>query len=128
MEPNFLRSGFHEECAVFGIWGEPDASHIAYLGLYAQQHRGQESAGIATFEQQKIHVYKGLGLVPEVFNESRLSELVGDCDVGHNRHSTAGANRIDNAQPLLAELKTGPLAVAHNGNIVNAPELREKLI
>ncbi|OFZ15994.1 MAG: amidophosphoribosyltransferase [Bdellovibrionales bacterium RBG_16_40_8] len=120
--------GFRDECAVFGIWGDPEAGRMAYLGLYAQQHRGQESSGIVTLhDEQHLH-HKGIGLVGEVFDEDNLQRLQGTAAIGHNRYSTTGENLITNAQPLTAILKSGPVAVAHNGNIVNASLLREELI
>jgi amidophosphoribosyltransferase len=120
--------GFHDECAVFGIWGDPEAGRMAYLGLFAQQHRGQESSGIVTLAEGQHRLHKGLGLVGEVFNEQNLVKLIGEAAIGHNRYSTTGANLIANAQPLAATLSSGPLAIAHNGNIVNAAQLREELI
>lgn len=120
--------GFRDECAVFGIWGDNEAGRMAYLGLFAQQHRGQESSGIVTLnEAQHLH-HKGLGLVGDVFNESNLERLVGSAAIGHNRYSTTGENLISNAQPLTAMLFSGPVAIAHNGNIVNAKAIREELI
>lgn len=118
---------WREECAVFGIWGDPEAGQMTYLGLYAQQHRGQESAGIVSqFEGRHIH-RKGLGLVGDVFNEESLSHLKGHAAIGHTRYSTTGGNLLTNTQPLTAQLLNGPVALAHNGNIVNAEPLREKL-
>ncbi len=119
---------FHDECAVFGIWNDPEAARMTYLGLFAQQHRGQESAGIVTnFEGQQLH-HKGLGLVGDVFSETNLNDLKGFASVGHTRYSTTGQNLLTNAQPLTAQLEAGPIALAHNGNIVNAQELRKDLI
>lgn len=117
-----------EACGVFGVFapGE-DVAKLAYFGLYALQHRGQESAGIATFEGQQIHVHKDMGLVPQVFNEKILSQLPGRLAVGHTRYSTTGSSRIVNAQPTVAETRVGPLALAHNGNLVNVLELRDAL-
>ena len=124
----FNLPGFHDECAVFGIWGDPEAGQMTYLGLFALQHRGQESSGIVTLsEGQHIH-HKGLGLVGDVFTEERLKKLVGTSAIGHNRYSTTGENQLANAQPLTAVLQSGPLAIAHNGNIVNATAMREELI
>ena len=126
---------FHDECAVFGIWGDTEAGRMTYLGLYSQQHRGQESSGIVTLktsgftEDRPTHmVHKGLGLVGEVFSEEDLQRLEGTAAIGHNRYSTTGENLIANAQPLTANLRSGPIAVAHNGNIVNSASLRESLI
>ncbi len=122
--------GFRDECAIFGIWGDPEASRMTYLGLYAQQHRGQESSGIVSLKEDGgTHlVHKGLGLVGDVYTEEHLSGLVGSAAIGHNRYSTTGANLIANAQPLTANLRSGPVAIAHNGNIINGSQLREALI
>ncbi|MBX2986420.1 MAG: amidophosphoribosyltransferase [Bdellovibrionaceae bacterium] len=118
---------WREECAVFGIWNHPEASRLAYLGLYAMQHRGQESAGIVSLDQgQHIH-HKGLGLVGDVFRDADLERLRGEAAVGHVRYSTTGQNLLTNAQPLTAMLLNGPIAVAHNGNIVNSEVLRREL-
>jgi amidophosphoribosyltransferase len=120
---------FREECAVFGIWGDEEAARMTYLGLYAQQHRGQESTGIVSCDQNGHHiVHKGLGLVGEVFTDAVLDALTGTAAIGHNRYSTSGANLLINAQPLTATLNSGPVAVAHNGNIVNARVLQKRLI
>jgi amidophosphoribosyltransferase len=118
-----------EACGVFGIYapGE-DVAKLTYFGLYALQHRGQESAGIATFEGNQVHLYKNMGLVSQVFNEGILAELPGDMAVGHTRYSTTGSSRIANAQPALVETRLGKLALAHNGNLVNTGELREHLL
>lgn len=119
---------FREECAVFGIWGDPEAARMTYLGLFAQQHRGQESSGIVSLHEGHHVHHKGLGLVGEIFQESHLEKLMGSAAIGHNRYSTTGENLIANAQPLTATLQSGPVAVAHNGNIVNAKGIREELI
>ncbi|MBD2127546.1 amidophosphoribosyltransferase [Microcoleus sp. ZQ-A2] len=118
-----------EACGVFGIYapGE-DVAKLTYFGLYALQHRGQESAGIAVFQGDRVHLYKNMGLVSQVFNESILAELPGDMAVGHTRYSTTGSSRIANAQPALVETRLGKLALAHNGNLVNTGELREHLL
>lgn len=114
-------------CAVFGIWNHEEAARITYLGLYALQHRGQESSGIVSlFKGQHLH-HKGLGLVADVFKESELESLKGQAAIGHNRYSTTGQNLIANAQPLTAELIQGPVAVAHNGNIVNTNKIKQDL-
>lgn len=118
-----------EACGVFGIFApNEDVATLAYFGLYALQHRGQESAGIATFDQGKLHSHKDMGLVSQVFNDGALHRLPGQSAIGHTRYSTTGASRICNAQPVIAETPLGPLALAHNGNLVNAPDLREALI
>jgi len=122
-----ISHGFHDECAVFGIWGDPEASRMTYLGLYAQQHRGQESSGIVSSNEGQHVVHRGMGLVGDVFQESDLIRLTGHAAIGHNRYSTTGASQLDNIQPLSAHLLTGPIALAHNGNIVNAESLRQEL-
>lgn len=118
---------FRDECGVFGVWNHPQASRLAYLGLYAIQHRGQESAGIVTLDGQIQHSRKGLGLVADVFNDETLNQLPGRAAIGHVRYSTTGMNSLANAQPLTAQLFNGPIAVAHNGNIVNADALKTEL-
>lgn len=118
---------WREECAVFGAFGDPEASRMTYLGLYAQQHRGQESSGIVSLDGDKHIVHKGMGLVGDVFQESDLMRLSGNAAIGHNRYSTTGASLQYNIQPLAAHLMHGPVALAHNGNIVNADQLREEL-
>lgn len=118
---------WREECAVVGVWNHEEAARLAYLGLFAMQHRGQESAGVVSLnEGQHIH-HKGLGLVGDVFSETDLVRLKGEAAIGHARYSTTGQNLLTNAQPLTAQLHSGPLAVAHNGNIINAHEVRESL-
>lgn len=118
-----------EACGVFGIYapGE-DVAKLTYFGLYALQHRGQESAGIATFDGEKVHLHKDMGLVSQVFNESSLGHLPGNLAVGHTRYSTTGSSRVVNAQPVVVETRLGSLALAHNGNLVNTKELREELL
>ncbi len=120
---------WHEECAVFGIWGDPEASRMTYLGLYAQQHRGQESSGIVSLKSEggEHIVHRGMGLVGDVFQESDLLRLEGPAAIGHNRYSTTGGSQQDNIQPLSAHLSNGPVALAHNGNFVNAEQLRKEL-
>ena len=119
----------HEECGVFGICapGE-DVARLTFFALHALQHRGQESAGIATSDGAVAHIYKAMGLVTQVFTEENLSTLPGYLAIGHNRYSTTGSSRLRNAQPLLIETALGPLGVAHNGNLINAPELRRDLL
>lgn len=116
-----------DECGVFGVWGHPDSSRLTYLGLFAMQHRGQESAGIVSLDQGKHIHHKGLGLVGDVFKDSDLKRLAGETSIGHVRYSTTGQNLLTNAQPLVADLYNGPVAVAHNGNIVNSLVLRKEL-
>lgn len=115
------------ECGLFGIYDHADAARLAYFGLYAQQHRGQESAGIVTRDEDGVHEHKGMGLVPDIFTESSLRSLTGRTAVGHVRYSTTGRSSSCNAQPFLAHYKGQDIALAHNGNLVNAGELREKL-
>jgi len=121
----------HEECGVFGIFNQEnifiDVAKLTYFGLYALQHRGQESAGIAVSDGQKILIYKDLGLVSEVFNEEKLKTLQGNCAIGHVRYSTTGANIWENSQPILKNYKGGTFSLAHNGNLVNQEELKAKL-
>ncbi len=118
-----------EACGVFGVYApNEDVAKLAYFGLYALQHRGQESAGIATFEGQQVHLHKNMGLVSQVFNEGVLNQLPGEMAVGHTRYSTTGSSRVANAQPAVVETRLGPLALAHNGNLVNTTELREALL
>ncbi len=116
-----------DECGVVGIWNHKDASRIAYLSLYAIQHRGQESAGIVTLEEGQQYVHKGLGLVSEVFDDGTLDRLKGQAAIGHVRYSTTGFNQMANTQPLHSNLLNGPVAIAHNGNIVNAGPVKERL-
>jgi amidophosphoribosyltransferase len=118
---------FHDQCGLFGVFGHPDAAHLAYMGLYALQHRGQESAGIAAADGIRIRLEKGMGLVNDVFTEGRLETLVGDRAIGHVRYSTSGETVATNAQPYLIECHRGPIAVGHNGNLVNAAILRQEL-
>jgi amidophosphoribosyltransferase len=124
-------SSFKDECGVFGIWNHPEASRLTYLGLYALQHRGQESAGIVSLEyrnDEAFHnIHRGLGLVNEVFNETILDQLSGRAAIGHNRYSTTGSNLLANAQPLTAQILGQPFAIGHNGNFVNGNELRREL-
>ncbi|BAY14826.1 amidophosphoribosyltransferase [Nostoc sp. HK-01] len=118
-----------EACGVFGLYApEQDVAKLTYFGLYALQHRGQESAGIATFEGTKVHLHKDMGLVSQVFNESILEELPGNLAVGHTRYSTTGSSRRVNAQPAVVETRLGSIALAHNGNLVNTMQLREELL
>ncbi len=117
-----------EECGIVGVYGHPEAAKMAYLGLYALQHRGQESAGIVASDGDNLTIYKNKGLVGDVFSpRDRLDELAGPMAIGHVRYSTTGSNRIANAQPLLVNYRGGSLAIAHNGNLINAAELRAEL-
>jgi amidophosphoribosyltransferase len=121
------RSGFSDECGIFGVVDSEDAANLAYLGLYALQHRGQESAGIASLDGGQIHVEREMGYVADVFDEARLSRLPGHTAIGHVRYSTAGASALANAQPIVFATGRGPLGLAHNGNLVNAREIRSVL-
>ncbi len=119
----------HEACGVFGIYARgEDVARLAFFALYALQHRGQESAGIAVSDGQMVRMHKGMGLVAQVFDEDNLRPLQGHIAIGHNRYSTTGSSRLLNAQPFLLESVLGSLAVAHNGNLVNAPRLRRELL
>jgi amidophosphoribosyltransferase len=118
---------FHDRCGLFGIFGHPEAAHLTYLGLYAQQHRGQESAGIVSSDGERLRIEKGMGLVNDIFTDDRLALLPGDRAMGHVRYSTAGDTVAANAQPYLIECHRGPIAVGHNGNLVNAAILRHEL-
>lgn len=109
------------------MWNNQEAARLSYLGLYAMQHRGQEGSGIVSLNKGEHLIHKGLGLVGDVFNETELERLVGTAAIGHNRYSTTGQNLLANAQPLAANLRWGPIALAHNGNIVNNKELRQAL-
>jgi amidophosphoribosyltransferase len=115
-------------CGVFGVFGHPNAAELAYFGLYALQHRGQESAGIVTCHEGKFYKHHGMGLVPQIFNDPKiLHDLVGSMAVGHTRYSTTGTSNLRNAQPLTVDCARGQIAVAHNGNLTNAAQLREEL-
>jgi len=118
---------FADECGVFGVHGHPEAANITYLGLYALQHRGQESAGIVSAAAHEQHVHRGMGLVADVFNEEILKRLPGRHAIGHVRYSTAGGSIARNAQPFYASTDAGPVAIAHNGNLVNAAAIRREL-
>jgi amidophosphoribosyltransferase len=116
---------FHDECGLFGIWNHAEAANVTYLGLYALQHRGQESAGIAATDGDNFHIEKAMGWVADVFSRERLRRLPGQRAIGHVRYSTAGSSNLRNAQPITAKTARGPIAIAHNGNLTNAEELRK---
>ena len=118
----------HEACGVFGIFGHPEASKLTYLGLYALQHRGQESAGIAAYDGSRVRVIRKMGHVADIFDEPTLAELPGRIAIGHTRYSTAGESKLSNAQPIVIDCVHGQIGVCHNGNIVNANEIRERLV
>jgi glutamate synthase domain-containing protein 1 len=119
---------FKDECGVFGIFGNPEAANLTYLGLYALQHRGQESAGIATADGERMRVSRTMGQVADAFTGNVLEGLPGHLAIGHTRYSTAGESKLQNAQPMLIDCAHGQIAIAHNGNIVNARELRDELV
>jgi amidophosphoribosyltransferase len=122
------RDKFRDECGVFGIFGHPDAAHMTYLGLYALQHRGQESAGITVASGGRLKQARAMGYVSDVFSQDVLDGLVGPSAIGHVRYSTFGDSRVVNAQPILIECSHGQIALCHNGNLVNATELRDELV
>jgi amidophosphoribosyltransferase len=119
---------FKDECGVFGIFGHPEAANMTYLGLYALQHRGQESAGIAASDRQVVRLSRAMGYVADVFDAQTLASLPGSMAIGHVRYSTAGQSSVANAQPFLIECAHGQMAICHNGNLVNATELRDALV
>ncbi|PYR50872.1 MAG: amidophosphoribosyltransferase [Acidobacteria bacterium] len=119
---------FKDECGVFGIFGHPEAANMAYLGLYALQHRGQESAGIAASDGVQVRVRKGMGYVADTFDNETLARLPGCSAIGHVRYSTAGESQVSNAQPILIDCAHGQISICHNGNLVNARELRDELV
>ncbi|HEY2991067.1 MAG TPA: amidophosphoribosyltransferase [Candidatus Binatia bacterium] len=118
---------FHEECAVMGVYGHPEAANLVYLGLYALQHRGQESSGIVSSDGKILISHRQMGLVADVFKEDVIKRLEGPSAIGHNRYSTTGQSHLRNAQPFVVEYSQGPIAISHNGNLVNAHSLREEL-
>ncbi|HEV3139421.1 MAG TPA: amidophosphoribosyltransferase, partial [Vicinamibacterales bacterium] len=117
-----------EECGVFGIFGHTEAANMTYLGLYALQHRGQESAGIAASDGERVSISREMGYVADVFDSETLAALPGASAIGHVRYSTAGESKLMNAQPILIDCAHGQIAICHNGNLVNAKELREELV
>ena len=129
MIPGSVLDSPRERCGVVGVYAaDRDAARITFFGLFALQHRGQEAAGIVSYDGLFAHVHKGEGLVGSVFNEDVLSTLRGGAAIGHTRYSTTGGSTLRNAQPQVIETIDGPLAVAHNGNLVNAPQLRRQLL
>jgi amidophosphoribosyltransferase len=119
---------FKDECGVFGIFGHPEAANMTYLGLYALQHRGQESAGIAASDGRQVRISRSMGYVADIFDGETLSALPGPVSIGHVRYSTAGESGLLNAQPILIDCAHGQIALCHNGNLVNARELRDELV
>jgi len=123
------RSGldkFKDECGVVAVYGHSEAAKLCYLGLHALQHRGQESAGIASSDGRMVHIFRAMGLVADIFNENSLSRLPGSLAIGHTRYSTAGDSALLNVQPIMVDCNKGRIAVAHNGNIVNAADMRHR--
>ncbi|MSP40621.1 MAG: amidophosphoribosyltransferase [Deltaproteobacteria bacterium] len=118
---------FHDECAVMGVYGHPEAANMVYLGLYALQHRGQESCGIVTSDGKGLISHRKMGLVADAFKEDVIKRLEGRSAIGHNRYSTTGQSHLKNAQPFVVEYSQGPIAISHNGNLVNGALLREEL-
>src|ERR1700716_2151555 len=118
---------FHDECGEIAIYGHPEASKLAYYSLYAMQHRGQESAGICTSDGKEVYTHKSMGHVADIFTSEVLAELPGPLAIGHTRYSTAGDTVLLNAQPFSVACSKGKIAIAHNGNITNAAELRAEL-
>src|ERR1700757_3096144 len=118
---------FREECGVVAIYAHPEAEKLAYLGLHALQHRGQESAGIVSSDGMTLRAHKAMGLVADIFVEDVLAKLRGTLAIGHTRYSTAGDSALLNAQPIMVQSNKGRVALAHNGNLVNALEIRSRL-
>jgi amidophosphoribosyltransferase len=121
--------GIHEQCGIFGTYNGENAAHLTYLGLFALQHRGQESSGIVSSDGSKLSIYKAMGLVNQVFRRGEnLEKLPGRHAIGHNRYSTTGSSTLENAQPILINCRMGQIAGAHNGNLTNAGQLRERMV
>lgn len=119
--------GLNEECGIFGVWGHEDASQLAYYGLHSLQHRGQEGTGIVATDGEKLKGIKGEGLVSEIFTQEAIKDLSGKAAIGHVRYATAGGGGYENVQPLLFHFQSGSMALAHNGNLVNATALKSQL-
>jgi amidophosphoribosyltransferase len=122
-----MANSWREECGIFGVYGHPEAANLTYLGLYALQHRGQESAGIVSSDGRGIYAHKEMGLVSEIFDQDVLKKLPGRNAIGHVRYSTAGGSHLKNAQPFVFDYSRGGIAIAHNGNLTNAQALRDQL-
>src|SRR3974390_3450914 len=118
---------FHDECGVFGVFGHPESANLTYRGLYALQHRGQESAGIVSSTGNDLYMHRAMGEVEEIFSPSVLAKLPGSSAIGHTRYSTAGDKALLNAQPIMIDCNKGKVAVGHNGNLTNAGEWRRRL-
>ncbi len=126
---NLNKDAPREECGVLGIYApHEDVARMAFFGLYALQHRGQEAAGLAVSDGQTLRLHKDIGLVSQVFSPTTLAKMDGDYAIGHTRYSTTGSSSARNAQPFLIDTQYGPLALAHNGNLVNAASLRAKIM
>jgi amidophosphoribosyltransferase len=123
----YLDDRFHDHCGVFGVYGHPEAANLTYLGLYALQHRGQESAGIVASTGSDLNLHRAMGEVEEIFQPSVLAKLKGSSSIGHTRYSTAGDKALLNAQPIMVDCSKGKIALAHNGNLTNAAEWRRRL-
>jgi amidophosphoribosyltransferase len=123
----FADDHFHDECGVFGVFGHPEAANLTYLGLYALQHRGQESAGIVSSDGTELYLHRAMGDVEEIFQPPVLAKLPGTMAIGHTRYSTAGDKALLNAQPIMIDCNKGKVALGHNGNLTNAAEWRRKL-
>ncbi len=121
---------FKEECGLMGVWGHREAANLAYLGIFAVQHRGQEGAGVVALEpeKKKFSAHRGLGLIADIFDEFDFEKLPGRAAIGHNRYTTAGSNVLANVQPFYSQVSRGGVAVAHNGNLINTDSLRNELI
>ena len=118
---------FKDECGVFGIYNHPEASNLTYLGLHSLQHRGQEGAGIASTDNIKFYIEKGIGLVSDIFSKEKIDKLQGSSAIGHVRYSTTGTSSLVNTQPIHVTSSLGEIAVAHNGNLTNANKLKKSL-
>ncbi len=124
-----INHSLHEACGIFGVYNNAQAAHLTYLGLYALQHRGQESSGIAVADNGLINLHKGMGLVSEVFrHQEKIDNLTGSCAIGHNRYSTTGSSTLINAQPIVINCRAGQIAGAHNGNLTNGEPLRKRMV
>ncbi|MEN1218657.1 class II glutamine amidotransferase, partial [Listeria monocytogenes] len=119
--------GLNEECGIFGIWDHPNAAEITYYGLHSLQHRGQEGAGIVSTDGETLKGHRNLGLLADVFKHGELDDLKGKAAIGHVRYATAGQKNLGNVQPFLFHFHSSSLALAHNGNLVNAKSLRREL-
>jgi amidophosphoribosyltransferase len=126
-DDHHLDDHFHDECGVFGVFNHPEAANLTYLGLYSLQHRGQESAGIVSTDGHSFNSHRGMGLVADIFQASDIQQLSGQHSIGHVRYSTSGESGLRNCQPFSYEYAHGGISMCHNGNIVNAPELRKEL-